>query len=56
MPYLGRSAAANNLVVATGHAMIGLSLAPVTGAIAARLLDREAPGFDLQLLNPDRFA
>lgn len=56
MPYLGRSAAANNLVVATAHAMMGISLAPVTGTIAARLLDGENPGFDLQLLSPDRFA
>ena len=56
MPYLGRSAAADNLLVATGHAMMGVSLAPVTGTIAARLLDGENPGFDLQLLSPDRFA
>jgi D-amino-acid dehydrogenase len=56
MPYLGRSAAADNLVIATGHAMMGMSLAPVTGAIVARLLDDEPPGFDLQLLRPDRFA
>ena len=56
MPYLGRSAAADNLLVATGHAMMGLSLAPVTGAIVARLLDQENPGFDLRPLNPDRFA
>ena len=56
MPYLGRSAAATNLLVATGHAMMGVSLAPVTAAIVARLLDAEPAGFDLQLLSPDRFA
>jgi D-amino-acid dehydrogenase len=56
MPYLGKTAAAANLTVATGHAMMGLSLAPVTGAIAARLVDGEPAGFDLQLLSPDRFA
>ncbi len=57
MPYLGRSAAAPNLLVCTGHAMMGMSLAPVTAAIAARLLDAEPAGFDnLQLLSPDRFA
>ncbi|MCX6874028.1 MAG: FAD-dependent oxidoreductase [Verrucomicrobia bacterium] len=56
MPYLGRSAAADNLLIATGHAMMGLSLAPITGTIAARLLDHEPPGFELQLLSPDRFA
>jgi glycine/D-amino acid oxidase-like deaminating enzyme len=36
--------------------MMGLSLAPVTGAIAARLVDDEDPGFDLGMLSPDRFA
>lgn len=56
LPYLGRSGAAANLTVATGHAMMGLSLAPVTGAITARLIDGENPGFDLTQLSPDRFA
>lgn len=56
MPYLGRTTAADNLLVATGHAMMGLSMGPVTGAIIARLADGEPPGFDLTLLHPDRFA
>jgi len=56
LPFLGRTAAARNLTVATGHAMMGLSLAPVTGEIAARLVDGEPSGFSLDLLSPDRFA
>jgi D-amino-acid dehydrogenase len=56
MPYLGRTRAAENLVVATGHAMMGVSLAPVTGEIAAQLVDGEPPRFDIGLLAPDRFA
>ncbi len=56
MPYLGRTAAAENLIVATGHAMMGLSLAPATGEIAGHLVDHEPPGHDLTLLNPDRYA
>ncbi len=56
MPYLGRFAACDNLSTATGHAMMGLSLAPVTGQIMARLLSGEAPGFDLTLMSPDRYA
>ncbi len=56
LPYLGRTKAAENLVVAAGHAMMGLSLAPVTGELAAALVDREAPRFDLSLLAPDRYA
>jgi D-amino-acid dehydrogenase len=56
MPYLGRTAAWSNLIVATGHAMMGLSLAPGTGQIVSQLADGEPPAQDLRLLSPDRFA
>jgi len=56
LPYLGRCAGFRNLTAATGHAMMGVSLAPVTGRIVAQLLTGEAPRFDLHLLRPDRFA
>lgn len=56
LPYLGRTQAAENLIVATGHAMMGLSLAPVTGEIAGQIVDGEPPRFDIALLSPDRFA
>jgi D-amino-acid dehydrogenase len=55
LPYIGRPAALSNVVVATGHAMMGLSLAPVTATIVSALLAREAPGWDLSLLSPDRY-
>ncbi len=56
LPYLGRTAAAANLTVATGHAMMGLSLAPVTGRIVSRLVDGEPAGHPLRMLSPDRYA
>ncbi|MBL9202878.1 MAG: FAD-dependent oxidoreductase, partial [Opitutaceae bacterium] len=56
MPYLGRFARYANLTAATGHAMMGLSLAPITGRLVAQLLSGEEPAHDLSLLNPDRFA
>lgn len=56
MPYLGRTQAYDNLVIATGHAMMGLSLAPVTGQIVGQIIDGEKPTFDLTLLSPDRYA
>lgn len=55
LPYLGRTRTADNLLVATGHAMMGLSLAPVTGQIIAGLIDRQPSPIDLELLSPDRF-
>jgi D-amino-acid dehydrogenase len=56
LPYLGRSKAASNLIVATGHAMMGLSLAPITGKLAAQLVQNEPLSHDIRLLDPDRFA
>jgi len=55
LPYLGRSSRVKNLVVATGHAMMGVSLAPATARIAADLLAGERPALDLSLLSPERF-
>jgi D-amino-acid dehydrogenase len=54
LPYVGRTARAPNLVVATGHAMMGVSLAPVTGRIVAAILDGEQPPID-DMLSPDRY-
>ena len=55
LPYLGRTTRYDNLVVATGHAMMGLSLAPITGRIVGQLVAGEPPEHDLTLLSPDRF-
>lgn len=38
LPYLGRVDGLGNLVVATGHAMMGLSLGPVSGRLVTDLL------------------
>ena len=56
LPYLGRTAKFSNLTIATGHAMMGLSLGPITGKLVSEILSGEEPTFDLTLLNPDRYA
>lgn len=56
LPYLGRTGRYANVTLATGHAMMGLSLGPITGLIVARIIGQEPAGFDLSLLKPDRFA
>ncbi|MBI1737344.1 MAG: FAD-dependent oxidoreductase [Candidatus Rokubacteria bacterium] len=56
LPMIGRTRRWENLVVATGHAMIGLSLGPVTGSLVAELLAGQPPSIDLAPLDPDRFA
>jgi D-amino-acid dehydrogenase len=55
LPYLGRTRAAANLLVAAGHAMMGVSLAPITGKLAAQILAGERPEIDVALLSPDRY-
>ena len=56
LPYLGRTAKFSNLVIATGHAMMGMSLSPITGKLVSEIVSGEKPSFDLSLLSPDRFA
>lgn len=56
MPYIGRTRRWKNLTLATGHAMMGLSLAPATGKIVSALLCEEMPPVALDLMSPDRFA
>jgi D-amino-acid dehydrogenase len=55
LPYIGRTASCANLVVATGHAMMGMTLGPITGRLAAGILSGERPGIDLAPLSPDRY-
>ncbi len=56
LPYVGRTAKFANLSLATGHAMMGLSLGPITGRLMAQVLSDEPLQFDLSLLSPDRYA
>jgi D-amino-acid dehydrogenase len=56
MPYIGRTELWKNLTLATGHAMMGLSLAPATGMIVAEVLSGEKLPVNLELMSPDRFA
>jgi D-amino-acid dehydrogenase len=55
LPYIGRSASWANLIVATGHAMMGISLGPITGRMASEIVAGERPSIDSALLSPDRY-
>jgi D-amino-acid dehydrogenase len=56
LPYLGRTRAYQNVCIATGHAMMGLSLGPISGKLIAETVSGETPSIDIHLLDPDRFA
>ena len=55
MPILGFTKAAPGVLIAGGHAMLGMTLGPVTGKAAAELLFGEKPCFDTTMFRADRF-
>jgi D-amino-acid dehydrogenase len=55
LPYLGRSQKLTNLILATGHAMLGVSLGPGSGKIVADLVNDHQPGLNIQPFHPERF-
>lgn len=56
LPYIGRPSNISNLVVATGHAMMGLSLAPVTGLLVSEIIERHQPSVSIDAFKPDRYS
>lgn len=55
LPYIGRVNGYSNLTVASGHAMMGLSMGPVTGRLIGELITNEPPCMDIRKLDPLRF-
>ena len=55
LPLMGRSRDYDNLVVAAGHGMFGLSLAPASGLALAEMISDGDTSVDLSDFNPDRF-
>ena len=56
LPYVGRAGIFENLSIAAGHAMLGLSLGPVTGRLVTELISGETPSISLDPLSPNRHA
>ena len=54
LPYIGRSNKYNNLIFATGHAMMGWSLGPATGKLVSDIVDNKKPEMDITPFDPDR--
>jgi D-amino-acid dehydrogenase len=55
LPIIGRSPAHENLILATGHAMIGVSLGPITGKLVSELVQGVTPTIDVKALSLARF-
>lgn len=55
LPYIGVTKKYNNLAIATGHAMIGLALAPATGKTIADSFNEQKPAIDAGLFDANRY-
>ncbi|HNG91042.1 MAG TPA: FAD-dependent oxidoreductase, partial [Saprospiraceae bacterium] len=55
MPYIGRAKKTGNLIIATGHAMIGLSMGAGTGKLVAEIAAGQAPSMDISAFDPSRY-
>ncbi|HQW77533.1 MAG: FAD-dependent oxidoreductase [Dokdonella sp.] len=56
LPILGRVQGIDNLCMATGHGMLGVTLSAVTGLLVSEVIAGEKPSFDLAPFNVSRFA
>lgn len=56
LPYIGRSKEIKNMVIATGHSMMGLSLGPATGKLVYEIVAGEQTSAPIEAFRPDRFS
>lgn len=55
LPIIDRSPAMENVFIASGHGMLGLTLSPVTGKLIAELIGKRTPHLDIAPLSVKRF-
>ena len=55
LPYIGKVSKYKNLVVATGHSMLGLSLGAGTGKLVSEIINDQPLSMNIAPFNPDRF-
>jgi D-amino-acid dehydrogenase len=56
LPYIGLAPGYSNVLVGSGHSMMGISLAPATGKILAELHQQKATAMEIQGFEVGRFA
>ncbi|HIB84691.1 MAG TPA: FAD-dependent oxidoreductase [Chromatiaceae bacterium] len=55
LPIIGKTEKWKNLTLATGHAMLGISMAAVTGKLVEGIISKEEKQVDLNAVSPMRF-
>lgn len=54
LPYIGKSEKCKNLTIATGHAMMGWSMATATGKLVSENISNQKLSMNISSFNPDR--
>ncbi len=54
LPYIGKSKKCTNLTIATGHSMMGWSMATATGRLVSEIISEKKPSLNLDPFHPDR--
>jgi len=54
LPYIGRTQNCSNLTIATGHAMMGWTMATGTGKLVSEIVSDRKASLDLRPFSPDR--
>ena len=55
LPYIGRTRRFQNMIVASGHAMMGVSLGAVTGKLVSEIVSGDTPSVQISGLCVERF-
>ena len=56
LPVIGRTERYTNLILASGHAMVGMALGPATGKLVSQIADGMTPEVDTSPLSLNRFS
>ena len=56
LPYIGKSNKMDNLIIATGHAMMGWSLGPASGKLVSEIISESKTSLNLNPFSVDRFS
>ncbi len=55
LPYIGRTKKIDNVVLATGHSMVGLSLGAGTGKLVSEIINNQQASMELKPFSVERF-
>ncbi|MBK9531373.1 MAG: FAD-dependent oxidoreductase [Chitinophagaceae bacterium] len=55
LPYIGKAANIDNVLIAGGHAMLGISMGTGTGKLVSEIIQRKTTTINISAFDPERF-